>query len=64
MTDGRDHDQAEQEADDADEEQQQLPAVTPSDQIRVQVRHRRHQGLQTHKLRDRGGGDTACSEQL
>lgn len=50
----RDHDQSYQEADDADKQQQQLSAVASSDLMRVQVSHRRHQGLQTHKLGDRG----------
>lgn len=45
-----DHDQANQEADDAHEQQQQLPAVASSDQVGVQISHRRHQGLQAHKL--------------
>lgn len=52
----RDHDQSQQEADDADAEQQQFPAVASSDQVRVQVSNRRHQRLQTHKLDDRRGG--------
>lgn len=42
LTYRRDHDQAYQEAHDADEQQQQLPAVASSDQVRVQVTHRRH----------------------
>ena len=46
----RDHDQTDQEADDADKQQQQLAPLTPSDQMRVQVSGRRHQGLQAHKL--------------
>lgn len=50
----RDHDQPYEEAHDADEQQQQLSAVTSSDQVRVQVTHRRHQGLQAHKLKGRG----------
>lgn len=41
----RDHDQPQQEADDADEEQQQLSAVASSEQVGVQVGDRRHQGL-------------------
>lgn len=50
-----DHDQAYQKADDADKEQQQLPAVAPSDQVGVEVSHWRHQRLQTHKLGDTCG---------
>lgn len=50
----RDHDQSYQEADDADEEQQQLPAVAPPDQVGVEVGHRSHQSLQTHKLWGKG----------
>lgn len=46
------HYEPNQEAHDTDEQQQQLPAVASSDQVRVQVRHRRHQGLQAHELGD------------
>lgn len=35
----RDHDQSDQEADDTDKQQQQLSAVTSSDQVRVKVSH-------------------------
>lgn len=46
----RDHDQAHQEADQADGEQQQLAAVAPPHLLGVEVSHRGHQGLQAHKL--------------
>lgn len=49
------HHQSDQEAGHADEEQQQLPAVAPSDQVGVKVSHGRHQRLQTHKLEDTCG---------
>lgn len=54
LTYRRDHDQPHQEADHTDEQQQQLSALASADQVRVQVSHRRHQGLQTHKLGDGG----------
>lgn len=50
-----DHYQSYQEADNADKEQQQLPAAAPSDQVGVEVSHWRHQRLQTHKLGDACG---------
>lgn len=44
------HDQAHQEADQADGEQQQLAAVAPPHLLGVEVSHRGHQGLKAHKL--------------
>lgn len=52
------HDEAHEEGEEADAEEEQLPAVLPAEHSRVHVDDRRDQALHAHKLaREREMGD-------
>lgn len=48
------HDEAHEEGEEADAEEEQLPAVLPAEHGRVHVDDRRDQALHTHKLAREG----------